>query len=157
MDKVQRQWSRHYRQSHRSRPDCPDSRLVAALAARSVWPWQRRGLVEHLGRCSACADDFRGLLAAREGLRRALELAPVVPRSSLSVPRLGLIAAGTAAAGLCLALVLAVWLQAPKPVSSAGADRDTIFVSNFDPGAGARQAPVSNLDEVLFRSDFNTG
>ena len=141
----------HRRTTSPSTP-CPDSDHLAALAAGEAWPWRRRRITRHLSECPHCADEYRTVLAARDGLRDALGAAgPGSARSWLSA----LIPAG-AAAGLAAVLIVAL---SPNPQSGSTPDApriasapasDTLFASNFDNGHPAAES----TSDTLFQSDF---
>ncbi|MDT8449862.1 MAG: hypothetical protein RQ847_06775 [Wenzhouxiangellaceae bacterium] len=131
---------------------CPAAERLARLAAGSVWPWQRSRLVRHLGECSDCADDYRTLLAARDGLSAALGLDAGKAPASL--------ASGVAtAAALGLVVLAAALVFEPDghraaPGFDTHSDADTIFASNFGLTEGDGR-PDSAPGDVLFRSDFD--
>lgn len=151
MDNIQDRYSTSYRRGNR--PDgcaCPPSGALADLAAGRAWPWQRRRLVEHLGSCNDCADDYRVLTRARGGLVGALEeLGRANGNRTLPGLRPALAAAALAA---FVALGAAVLLEsgAPGPVAEPGA----IFAGEFESAQARRANVTSPSDEVVFRSDF---
>lgn len=127
---------------------CPAAERLARLAAGSVWPWQRSRLVRHLGECSDCADDYRTLLAARDGLSAELGLdAGKAPASLAS-------GVATAAALGLVVLVAAVVFEPNGHQSAPRFETDTIFASNFGLAEAERRSDAATGD-VLFRSDFD--
>lgn len=160
MDNETRRLSRLYRNARESTSSCPDGRVLARLADGSAWPWQRRRVSGHLAECAHCADEYRALLVARDGLRRALDL----PERADGSPRTAgagwqALLAPAVGAAVVIAAVASVVMIAPGPGSSGapeqvvGAAPETIFVSDF--GAGKESAPDSRSGgDMLFRSDF---
>ena len=164
MKDFQNRYSAMFRRAEREAGHCPSGESLARLVAGRAWPWQRRRLVDHLGRCSACADDYRVLAMAGDGLTDALEsgqetrgtvsLAPVWLRSGFAVAAL----AGVAALGIAVLLETGgpgPWnpsdtMAANGVESSSGEpgadDDDRLFKSNF----GEPEA----VDGPLFRDDF---
>ena len=164
MKDFQDRYSAIFRQATRTADQCPPGNSLARLAAGRAWPWQRRRLADHLGRCSACADDYRVLLMARDGLTDALEsgretrgtvgLSPVWLRSGFAAAAM----AGVAAVGIAVLLETGgpgPWnpsdtMAANGVESSSGEpgadDDDRLFKSNF----GEPEA----VDGPLFRDDF---
>lgn len=144
MKDFQDRYSAVFRRATRKAGHCPSSEALARLAAGRAWPWQRRRLVDHLGRCSDCADDYRVLAAARGGLTGALEAhADSSPGDAPAWLRPGL--AALALAGVT-ALGIAVLVETGDPSRASG--QDMLFVSQFEPGSSQ---PVQDR---LFSSDF---
>lgn len=160
MDNETRRLARLYRSSERTNSSCPDGSALARLADGSTWPWQRRRISAHLSECAHCADDYRTLLAARDGLRRALDL-PERPAASSRTGGAGWqpLLAPAVGAAVAVVAVASVVMIAPGPESSgtpeqvAGTANDTIFVSDFDAGTDPASDSGTGSD-MLFRSDF---
>lgn len=148
MKNFQDRYSPIFRDSACTEDACPPAESLADLAAGNAWPWRRRRLVEHLSHCSHCADDYRVLTTARDGLLMALEgqsqadqgLAARWLRTGMAVT----------AALVVVALSAAVLVQTggPSPVS----DQGVLFASQFEPGT--RQADRQPAPDRLFTSDF---
>ncbi len=159
MDNETRELARLYRRTSKAAGSCPDSAALAHVAGGTAWPWQQRRVTTHIAECRHCADEVRTLLAARDGLRDALDLAPhAIPGNNwLRGPA----AAGVAAVAVVAIVASIAVTQAPEPhtptaaaVASAGAD--TIFASSFGNDAGQAAAGTeSRRPDVLFRSDFD--
>jgi hypothetical protein len=129
---------------------CPAPGSLSDLAAGRAWPWQRRRLVRHLADCSACADDYRTLLAARPGLSTALagfEPERVGPAGWLRPSRALAAAVGALALGVVL---VGQWDDDAAPAPQSG----ELFASEFEPAAPAGDAAPSA--DRLFRSDFDS-
>lgn len=164
MKDFQNRYSTMFRRAERKADPCPPGESLANLAAGRAWPWQRRRLADHLGRCNDCADDYRVLVMARDGLTDALgsgqeargpaSLSPVWLRSGLAAAAL----AGVAALGIAVLLetggpgpwnasdsMAANGVESSPGAPGAGAD-DRLFKSNF-----GEPEPV---DGPLFRDDF---
>lgn len=140
MKAFQDRYSTVFRRATWHADRCPPSEALARLAAGRAWPWQRRRLVDHLGRCSDCADDYRVLAAARGGLIGALEAhAGAAPGAAPAWLRPGLAAA--ALAGIT-ALGIAVLVETDGPGPWAG------------PDMLASHGAVSPADDRVFKSDF---
>ncbi|MCA1778469.1 MAG: hypothetical protein LC637_03525 [Xanthomonadaceae bacterium] len=132
-----------------ARGDCPSAEQLSALATDRVWPWQRRRLVVHLGRCQSCAADFQVLARLQHSLEATLEgtcaAAPV--RRPLAPFITGL--AGTAAL-VVMAFGVAVWIDFSPNGPGAAAGSDVLFASRFEPAGDDTGKP----DDTLFKSDF---
>jgi len=155
MNDQDRKLTQLYRQgAGTNNPDCPDSSMLARLADGRIWPWQRRRLVAHLGRCTACADDYQVVSRARAGLTDALA-GFETPTTSLRPALIGLATAGLVA--------LAVVLVAPpeRPVFDHGMASHSGSVERADPSPEADVLFSSNFDHApaesraLFRDDFD--
>ncbi|MDT8410403.1 MAG: hypothetical protein RQ741_12435 [Wenzhouxiangellaceae bacterium] len=132
--------------------NCPASTRLSDLSEGRLWSWQRRALLAHLSTCSHCADDYRSLLSAREGLQQAL-MGVAAPRGH----GIGswLTGAGTAAAAVALlaVVVLSPETQAPPSTPVADNGHGVIFSSDFD--AGREPGDSENAsDDLLFSSNF---
>lgn len=153
MKEFQNRYSAMFRRSNAVADDCaencPPAGALSDLAAGRTWPWRRRGLVEHLSHCSACADDFRVLTNARGGLVTALEThahdsagaAPAWLRPGLAAAALAVFTA--------LGVTVLVETGGPGPVAESG----VIFASEFEPRHDRRRGH-ENTEEQLFTSDF---
>lgn len=139
--------------------DCPDSESMARVAAGEAWPWQRRRVAAHVSKCSHCAAEYRTLLAARDGLRDALGLAPHA--SSAGNWLRGPAVAGVAAVAVVAIVASIAVTESPEPLDPsstrvASSGTETIFSSSFggdvQQGAAGTEAP---RPEVLFSSDFD--
>ena len=149
MKNFQDRYSTMFRRAEREADHCPPGESLARLAAGRAWPWQRRRLVDHLGRCSDCADDYRVLATARDGLTDALEsgqetrgtvgLSPVWLRSGFAAAAL----AGVAALGIIVLLETG----GPGPWSAS----DTMAANGVD---SSRGEPGAGNDDRLFKSNF---
>jgi hypothetical protein len=65
-------------QSRRAENDrCPSAEQLAEVAAGAAGPATRRAIVEHLGRCRACSEDYRLALELREWASTAVKDAPL--------------------------------------------------------------------------------
>ena len=162
MNNSQDRYSAMFRRATRDGDDCPTAESLVSLAAGRAWPWERRRLTDHLGRCSACADDYRAVATARDGLIGVLEAhAGVSSRGAAAWLRSGVTAAalaGVAALGIAVLVETAgpgLWSDADRLASheaAAGHGRhrsqaeDRLFKSNF----GEPEA----VDGPLFRDDF---
>lgn len=124
---------------------CPDSRLLADLAAARVWPWQRRRLISHLPTCPHCAAELQSLLAIQDGLHDALGVTRPSDRTRLGWTA-AFATAGACAAALAVVLLLAGQHPVPDPTGPAS---DLLFASSFADGA------VRAADDTLFRGDFD--
>jgi len=157
MDNETRAMAGIYQATTQDRRCCPESGSLARLAAGQAWPWQRRRLAAHLAGCAHCADEYRTLLAARDGLRDALGLTPGGATAGDRLPRL--VPAGVAAVAVAALSAALVFNTDPENRPHPAPAADTIFASNFDPkpapvdpeGAGRRDPS----GDVLFRSDFD--
>ena len=147
MRNFQDRYSAMFRRAMRDGGDCPTAESLARLAAGRAWPWQRRRLTDHLGRCSACADDYRVLAAARDGLIGVLEAhAGASSHGAAAWLRPGLAAA--ALAGV-VALGIAVLVETAGPGPWSDADR----LASHDAAADHGRPPAPAEDRV-FKSDF---
>lgn len=163
MKNFQDRYSAVFRRATRKTGHCPSGDALARLAAGRAWPWQRRRLADHIGRCRDCADDYRVLATARSGLLQALEAH--AGRASGGVPawlRPGLAAAalaGVTALGIAVLVETGApgFWSAPDTMAASDAERspdgrgqpeDTLFKSDF----GASES----ADVPLFRDDFDS-
>jgi hypothetical protein len=134
--------------SHAARGRCPSADALGRLAAGRTWPWQRAGIVAHLGECCDCADDYRALRAAAPGIARALTEVEQ-PRTSAST----FLSGGALAAAMVGAVALGVVLIVDRPTSeNAATETGLLFASQFEPGAGDQRSDAR--EDRLFGSDF---
>ena len=129
--------------------DCPSAEQLSALATGRLWPWQRRRLVAHLGRCSSCAADFQILARLRHSLESALEGPRSATSSRRPVPTFVSGLAGAAAFAV-MALGVVAWIDHSPNGPGATAETDVIFANRFEPAADAAE----RRDDTLFKSDF---
>ena len=148
MKDFQNRYSQMFRDSTREPDQCPSAESLADLAAGRTWPWQRRRLVEHLGDCSHCADDYRVLTTARGGVLAALENHGY-SGEGLAIQWMRPALVATAAMGVA-ALGIAVVLQTGG--SNPASDHAVLFASQFEPSQ--RQAEHAPGHDRLFTSDF---
>jgi len=127
---------------------CPPAELLADLAAGRAWPWRRRRLVEHLSHCSHCADDYRVLTTARDGLVSALEDRC---RDDEGV-RPGWLSAGLASAAALVVVALSVSVLVTTDGPSRGPEQGVLFASQFEPVPRAVRS--QSPSERVFTSDF---
>lgn len=147
MKDFQDRYSPMLRDATRGAENCPPAGSLADLAAGRVWPWRRRKLVEHLSHCSDCADDYRVLTTARDGLVTALEGQGHAGQSvAAGWLRPGL-AAAAALAVVALSVSVLVQTGGPSPASEQG----TLFASQFEPGPRQGERPPEQ--DRLFTSD----
>ena len=149
MKNFQNRYSAMFRCAPRDVDDCPTAESLARFAAGRAWPWQRRRLTDHLGRCSDCADDYRVLAMARDGLTDALEsgretrgtvgLSPVWLRSGFAAAAV----AGVAALGI----IVLVETGGPGPWNPS----DSMAANG---AASSRGEPGVGNDDRLFKSNF---
>jgi len=149
MKDFQDRYSAMFRRAGREADPCPSGESLADLAAGRAWPWQRRRLADHLGRCSDCADDYRVLVMARDGLLDALGtpresrdpagLSPVWLRSGFAAAAL----AGVAALGIAVLLETG----GPGPWNA----EETMAANGVESSPGE---PGAGDDERLFKSSF---
>ncbi|MDT8438991.1 MAG: hypothetical protein RQ729_08300 [Wenzhouxiangellaceae bacterium] len=129
---------------------CPDGARLARLAQGRVWPWQRRELIDHIAECADCAEDYRAVRMARDGLVQALGLPdPELGREGAFPPLAWL--TGAAAAPV-LAVLLHASLDPSSTPSAFDPATDRLFASDFD---GARGKAADVPADVLFASDFD--
>jgi len=149
MKDLQDRYSTMLRRASRRADQCPPGEALAALSAGRVWSWQRRRLIEHIGCCSDCADDYRVLTMARAGLIDALEThAGDVPDNVSNWLRPGL--AAIALAGFT-ALAIAVLVGTGGP--GAWSEPDMIAANGVESRQGRHKAVAPGEDRV-FKSDF---
>ncbi|MFO7762707.1 MAG: hypothetical protein R6V61_03110 [Wenzhouxiangellaceae bacterium] len=146
MKDFQQRYSAVFRRAARKADHCPSGDSLAMLAAGRAWPWQRRRLVDHIGRCGDCADDYRVLAAARSGLLDALE-AHAGPASGHAPAWLPSGLAAAALAGVT-ALGIAVLVETGAPDSWSVSD--TVAISDAERSPGGR----GQSEDTLFKSDF---
>ena len=147
MKNFQDRYSAMFRRAMRDGDDCPTAESLVSLAAGRAWPWQRRRLTEHLSNCSDCADDYRALATARDGLIGVLEAhAGASSRGAAAWLRPGLTAA--ALAGVA-ALGIAVLFETAGP--GLWSDADTLASRDAAAGHGRHPSPA---EDRLFKSDF---
>jgi len=149
MNDFQDRYSTMFRRATREADPCPPGESLANLAAGRAWPWQRRRLADHLGRCSDCADDYRVLTTARAGLIGALETqAGEAPGNVSNWLRPGL--AAVALAGVT-ALAIAVLVGTGGP--GAWSEPDMIAANGLEPRQD-RHAALAPSEDRVFKSDF---
>lgn len=135
--------------------NCPSSDSLARLAEnRLMWP-ARRGLVQHLAACSACADDYRVVREAYVDMQDALQR----PANGLRGLLQWLSPAGNALmrpAILACALVLGLCmlLLLPSDPERLAAEHTSLVDASPSP---ASVNAVTMAEDVLFRSDFDIG
>lgn len=148
MKDFQDRYSPMFRVATRGEAQCPPAESIADLAAGRAWPWRRRRLVEHLSQCSDCADDYRTLTTARDGLVTALE------RHGHSGQGLAArwMRPGLAAAAALVVVALSVSVLVQTADRSPVVDSGVLFASEFEraPHQDERQPG----EERLFASDF---
>lgn len=148
MKDFQDRYSTMFRDSASTQSTCPPAESLADLAAGRAWPWRRRRLVEHLSNCSHCADDYRVLTTARDGLRMALDGQDRADQGlAARWLRPGLAAT---AALVVVALSVSVLVQTGGP--SPASDQGVLFASQFEPGPS--QPDRQPAEDRLFTSDF---
>ena len=164
MKNFQNRYSTVFRRAADKADHCPPGESLARLAAGRAWPWQRRRLADHLGRCSACADDYRVLLTARAGLTDALESGRET-RGTVGLSRVWLrsgFAAAAMAGVAALGIIVLVETGGPGPLNAADSmAANGVESSRGEPGAGQNDrlfksnfGEPESTDGPLFRDDF---
>jgi hypothetical protein len=136
---------------------CPSSDSLARLAEnRFMWS-ARKGLVQHLAGCSACADDYRVMREAYAGMQAALQRPANGLRGVLQwLSPVGNSAMRPAMLACVLVLGLCMLLLLPSDLERLTADPASLVdASPTRPPASA--IAVAMADDVLFRSDFDIG
>ncbi len=132
--------------------NCPSSDSLTKLAENRLWWPLRQRLLRHLANCNACADDYhvmrqasRNMLATLRPKQPWWHTAPAAI-SALLRPGAGLLRPAMFTAAVALAVSL-LWLM----------PTDTLNRSNVNTTDAASTVAVAAADDVLFRSDFDTG
>lgn len=132
--------------------NCPSSDSLARLAENRLrWPLRQR-LSRHLATCNACADDYHVMCQASRNMQATLrpqqpwwQTAPAAINAMLR-PGGGLLRPAMFTAAVALAVSL-LWLT----------PTDTSHRSTANTADPASTVAVAAADDVLFRSDFDTG